>query len=101
MTFYSTTKRIYKAVLPNPVRKAIYRSLPAPLKVVRARIIRELGKLAEHDEIYDEKYYGGFLVESIEKSYEVIAGSIVNVFSPKSVVDVGCSASDGIPQRTV
>jgi len=83
------------------VRQAIYRSLPAPLKVVRARIIRELWKLAEHDEIYDEKYYGGFLVESIEKSYEVIAGSIVNVFSPKSVVDVGCSASDGIPQRTV
>ena len=90
MTLYSITKRIYKAILPNTVRRALYINMPKPLKVARAYIIRELGKFAEHDEIYDEQYYTGFLVPSIEKSYEVIAGSIVKVFSPKSVVDVGC-----------
>jgi len=76
--------------LPNRVRQAIYRSLPTRLKIVRARIIRELGKWAKHEEIYDEEYYTGFLVPSIEKSYEVIADSIVKAFSPKTVVDVGC-----------
>jgi SAM-dependent methyltransferase len=90
MSFYSTIKQTYKAVLPEFIRSAIYRSLPRPLKAARAHILRELGKLAEHDELYDDKYYNDFLVPSIEKSYEVIAESIVKVFSPRSVVDVGC-----------
>lgn len=90
MTFYSSTKRIYKAVLPNPVRKAIYRSLPMPLKLARAYIIRQLQKSATLDEIYDERYYTDALDARLEKSFQVIAKSIVTVFSPKSVVDVGC-----------
>lgn len=90
MSFYSIVKRTYKTVFPETVRDLTYKYMPRPLKAAKAYIIRELGKLAEHDELYDDKYYTGFLVPSIEKSYEVIAESIVTVFSPKSVVDVGC-----------
>jgi SAM-dependent methyltransferase len=90
MTLYSIIKRVYKAVLPNAVRRALYINMPKPLKVARAFLIRELGKFAEHDELYDEKYYEGYLAPGIGKSYEVIAESIVKRFSPESVVDVGC-----------
>jgi len=36
VSFYSTVKTIYKTVLPNPLRKAIYRNMPQPLKVAEA-----------------------------------------------------------------
>jgi SAM-dependent methyltransferase len=90
MSFYLIVKTTYKTVLPNAVRVAIFRNMPESLKMMRAYLIRELGKYAKHDELYDEKYYEGFLVPSIAKSYEVIAESIVRSFSPKSTVDVGC-----------
>jgi cyclopropane fatty-acyl-phospholipid synthase-like methyltransferase len=64
--------------------------MPMPLKLMRNSAIRRLEKSAEYDEIYDEKYYTDVLDSSYKKSCELIAESIVKVFSPKSVVDVGC-----------
>ena len=90
MTFYSITKRIYKAVLPSPVCQAIYRSMPKPLKAVRAYLIRELEKSGKHNEIYDESFYAAYLYPEMVNSYQWISKSIVEMFSPKSVVDVGC-----------
>jgi SAM-dependent methyltransferase len=91
MTFYSVTKTIYKTVLPNSVRKMIFRSMPRQLKLLRDCAIRKLEKSAEYDEIYDKKYYiDGGLDPVYKKSCQVIAESIVKVFSPKSVIDVGC-----------
>ena len=90
MSFYSTIKRTYKTVLPNAVRAAIFRSMPKSLKLMRDSVIRGLEKSANYDDIYNEKYYTDVLDSSYKKSCEVIAESIVKVFSPKSVVDVGC-----------
>lgn len=90
MSLYSIVKTSYQELLPNAVREAIFRNMPKSLKMMRAYLLREIGKFAKHDELYNEEYYEGFLVPSIEKSYEVIAESIVRTFSPKSIVDVGC-----------
>lgn len=90
MSFYSIVKAIYKTVLPNSARKVIYRSMPKPLQMVKDFVIRKLQKSAGYDEIYDEKYYTDGLDPIYEKSCEVIAQSIVKVFSPKLAVDVGC-----------
>ncbi len=56
MSFYSVAKTIYKTVLPNAVRKAIFRIMPKSLKLMRHSFIRKLEKSAEYDELYDEKY---------------------------------------------
>lgn len=91
MSFYSTVKTIFKMVLPKTVRKVIFRNMPRSLKLLRDSAIRKLEKSAEYDEIYDEKYYiDGGLDATYKKSCEVIAESIVTVFAPRSVVDVGC-----------
>lgn len=90
MSFYSTIKTIYKTVLPNAVRKAIFRSMPKSLKLMRHSVIRRLEKSAEYDELYDGKYYTDGLDATYKRSCEVIAESIVKVFHPKSVVDIGC-----------
>ena len=90
MSFYSVLKTSYKTFLPKPVRKAVYRHMPKTLKAVRKAAIRKLEKSVEFDDIYDEKYYTDVLSPRWEKSFEVIAESIMKVFSPRSVVDVGC-----------
>lgn len=90
MSFYSTIKTIYKTVLPKTVRKAIFRSMPKPLRVARDSIIRKLERSAGYDDIYDIKYFTDGLDAAYNRSCEVIAESIVKAFCPKSVFDVGC-----------
>lgn len=94
MTLYSTMKTIYKTVLPNTLRKAVYRNTPKPLRAAKAYLIRRLEKTAEYDEIYDEEYYTDGIDSVYRKSCEVIAESIVRAFSPKFIVDVGCGAGE-------
>lgn len=90
MSFYSIVKRTYKTILPNIVRRAIYRITPGPLKRARGYIIHKLQQSAGFDEIHDGEYYTYASDARFEKSFEVIAESIVKIFAPKSVVDVGC-----------
>jgi len=90
VTIYSITRTIYKKTFPYKVRKLIYRNMPSPVKTLRSHVLGTLEKSAGHDEIYDAGYYTDGMNERVEKSFEVIAESIVKVFSPKSVVDVGC-----------
>lgn len=94
MTLYSTMKTIYKTVLPNTLRKAVYRNTPKPLRAAKAYLIRRLEKTAEYDEIYDEEYYTDGIDSVYRESCEVIAESIVRAFSPKFIVDVGCGAGE-------
>lgn len=94
MTLYSIIKTIYKTVLPNTLRKAIYRHTPKPLQVAKVYLLRRMEKKAEYDEIYDEKYYTDGIDSVYRKSCEVIAESIVRAFSPKFIVDVGCGAGE-------
>jgi 2-polyprenyl-3-methyl-5-hydroxy-6-metoxy-1,4-benzoquinol methylase len=90
MYFYSAIKRSYKKLLPNSVRSAIFRNMPKSLKLMRDSVIRKLERSAKYDEIYDERYYTDGLDSQYEKSCKVIADSIMKVFCPKSVIDVGC-----------
>lgn len=90
MSVYWVLKTSYKKLLPNVLRKAIYRHMPKTFKAARNVAIRRLEKTADFDDIYDEKYYTDVLSPRWEKSFEVIAESIVRTFSPRSVVDVGC-----------
>ncbi len=90
MSLYSILKTTYKTILPNAVRKSIFKNMPKPLKTMRDSAIRKLENTAKYDDLYDEKYFTDGLDETYKKSCEVIAESIVVVFAPKSVVDVGC-----------
>jgi len=73
MSLYSIIKGTYKTVLPASVRNIIYRSIPRPLKVARACVIRKLQELAEYDRMYDDEYYNYALEASYEKACEVLA----------------------------
>jgi len=90
MSVYGTVKRIYKIVVPNHIRRWLFSVTPYPLKRIRNHAIRILEKTAEHDEIYDIDFYDETREIYMANSIDVIAGSIVEVFSPKSVVDAGC-----------
>jgi SAM-dependent methyltransferase len=90
MSLYSSTKTIYKTVLPKAVRGVIFQMMPRRLKIVRDSFIRRLQRSAEHDTLYDKKYYTDGLDAAYKESCEVIAESIVRVLAPQSVVDVGC-----------
>ncbi|MHC4748935.1 MAG: methionine biosynthesis protein MetW [Planctomycetota bacterium] len=90
MSFYSVVKTSYKTLLPNAVRAAIFRNMPKSLKLMRDSVIRKLEKSAKYDDIYDEQYYTDGLDPLYEKSCELIVESIMKVFCPKSVIDVGC-----------
>lgn len=90
MSFYSNVKKVYVTVFPMAVRQLTYTHMPKCLKVVRSSIIRKLEKSAEFDEIYDENYFFKGKDPVYERSCQVIAENIVKVFSPKSVIDVGC-----------
>ena len=90
MSVYSTVKRIYKFLVPKRVRRSFFLLMPLPLKRLRHRLIGILEKTAEHNEIYDVDYYNELVDEYMANSSGAIAESIIEVFSPKSVVDVGC-----------
>lgn len=91
MSFYSVAKTTYKTIFPNTLRKIIWRHTPISLKRVKSSIIRKLEKSIAFDERYDETFFTDRLShERQNKSYEVVAEGIIKVFSPRSVVDVGC-----------
>lgn len=90
MSFYSIVKKIYKTMFPKTMRDWTHKYMPRPLKASKAYIIRELEKSGKHNEIYDESFYATYLYPEMVNSYQWIAKSIVEMFSPKSVVDIGC-----------
>ena len=90
MSFFSIVKTAYKKTLPKKARRWVYMHTPDCLKAAKAYAIRELERLGKHNEVYDKDYYAAFLYPEMVKSHEGIAESIVKIFSPKSVVDVGC-----------
>jgi SAM-dependent methyltransferase len=90
MSLYSTVKKWYKKLIPRSTRHAVWRAMPRTFKILRSRLIALLQNTAEHDEIYDNEYYTGLVDPCMTISCEVIAKSIIDAFSPKSVVDVGC-----------
>ena len=92
MSLYGVLQTVYRSIVSKSIRHAIYVTSPLPLKKVRAHMIRTLEALAKHDEIYDEEYYISTVDRHMAKSCNVIAESIVSVFSPSSAIDVGCGS---------
>lgn len=90
MSFYHIVKAGYKRCFPKAWRNRIYIAMPHFVKVIRARVISLLEKCANHDEIYDKEYYIDCVDQYMARSCETIAQSIIDSFSPKSAVDVGC-----------
>jgi len=88
MSLYRIINTTYKSLLPKWLRHKIYLFLPC--KRLRSRLIKVLEKVAEHDEIYDRRYYLEHEEPSMAGAADVIAESIVSEFSASSVVDVGC-----------
>lgn len=89
-TLYSVCKRVYKRVVPAPVRHAAFTALPAPVRNWRGRLLSRLERTARHDEIYDEAYYAQFVEPGMSVSAHRMADSIIAEFAPKSLADVGC-----------
>ena len=90
MSLYSIVKKVYKKLFPKAVQDLTYKYIPDWLKVMRNSFVRRLARSAEFDEIYDEYYFFKGEDPVYNKSCQVIAESIVKVFSPRSVIDVGC-----------
>jgi predicted TPR repeat methyltransferase len=65
-------------------------TLPLPLKKPRSFFISLLQSTAKYDEIYDEEYFSDIVYPYMANSCDVIADSIIEVFSPQMMVDVGC-----------
>jgi SAM-dependent methyltransferase len=90
MSLYNRVKRIYKRLVPKPLRHATFLVMPLPLKRLRHHLIRILERWGKHDEIYDANYYSEIVDMYMVDSCDTIAESIIDAFSPRSVIDVGC-----------
>ena len=87
MSMYGVLNRIYKKI-PYKIRNAIYRYVPG--KKLRIRLIHNLGKDAEHDEIYDKYFYIEKEEPYMLQSVDIISDTIMEVYKPASVIDIGC-----------
>jgi len=90
MSLYSAVKAIYKKLLPRSMRAWSFRNTPMVLKKLRRHLIRVLEQTAEHDEIYDVDYYNEVVEKYMAESSDTIADTIIQAFSPRTAVDVGC-----------
>ena len=88
MSLYQIVKAGYKRFVPKAARNTIYTAMPTSLKILRNKLVRLLEKAAHHDEIYDKEYYTATVDPYMVTSCDMIAESIVNMFFPKSAVDV-------------
>jgi SAM-dependent methyltransferase len=97
MTLYGTLRQVYKTFIPARFRQSatdrnsVVFYLVNPIKSL-------VWRLAQHDQIYDEKYYSEIMEPLAKKSAAVMAESIVSEFHPSFVVDVGCGAGELLRQ---
>jgi cyclopropane fatty-acyl-phospholipid synthase-like methyltransferase len=87
---YATVKSIWRATAPRSLNYIVF---SGQSKFSRA-ILKLKGALentANHDELYDAEYYQSH--ESLlEVSSAAIVASLIEHFSPTSVIDVGCGS---------
>ena len=89
-SIYRAVRSVYHTVLPESVKDWL-RDRSNPLNGPFRRIKLTLEKGAEHDEVYDATYYEG-VDEVTRRVAGPIATSVMEKFSPKTVVDVGCGS---------
>jgi SAM-dependent methyltransferase len=87
---YRTVRTIYHSLMPEPLRDRIYQLSPAPVKLLKRRVVAVFEKDANHDDIYNDAYYGKFVEPTMQISAIAIAESVAGAFAPRLVVDLGC-----------
>lgn len=90
MRGYRTVRTMYHTLLPESLRDRLYDWSPTPIKSVKRRVVAAFEKDADHDDIYDDAYYGKFVEPTMQISAAAMSNSIVDVLSPRRVIDVGC-----------
>jgi SAM-dependent methyltransferase len=90
MKGYRTVRGVYHAIMPEPIRHQLYLWSPPAVKSIRRRVVAAFERDADHDDIYNDKYYGTIVEPTMQISATAMATSIVTAFSPGRVVDVGC-----------
>lgn len=90
MTAYGAVKRAYSTVIPARVRQRLYLWTPAPLKTLRNRALTWASRGAQHDEIYDREYFDRIIEPAIRGAAEAISDTIMELYRPRTVIDVGC-----------
>lgn len=79
---FTILKHVYR-LLPTPLRKT------GPLHRLAFRIMEKVG---DRNDIYSPKYYQTMVEPYARRSVPQMAQSIVETFSPASVIDVGCGS---------
>lgn len=75
----------------NNLVRLIKAAIPSSIRFSRAgRVAEHL--IRDHDSIYNEDYYRDVVEATSVSSAPVMASSMVRLFSPKTVVDVGCGS---------
>ena len=90
MTAYVILKNTWTSILPLCVRRILWSATPSTIKKLKVRLLQQLSRNAEHDDIYDEDYYTQLVEPTMLRSCTVMARSIFNEYAPRSVIDVGC-----------
>lgn len=90
-SLYKIVKCVYDMVVPVRWRPYLHNDRVAIGKMC-VPILRLLERGAQHDEIYDRKYYQRNSDSSAARSFEVMARTLVDLYNPRSVIDVGCGA---------
>ena len=89
MGYYAILKSAFRATLPKSIRRMTW-DRRYPFYRVLDPLKHLLQRHAKHDEVYDRSYYEETVEPSILRSAPIMARSVLEVFGPKSVVDVGC-----------
>jgi SAM-dependent methyltransferase len=90
--FYLTLKRLFRTVVPDGVQRWFWNK-SNPFARYAVLIKSALEATADHDALYDDKYYK--LVDfEMGRSAEVISNSIFDQFRPATAIDVGCGTGN-------
>jgi SAM-dependent methyltransferase len=85
---YATAKRVFRTVVPDRVQSWLW-SKSNPLSHYAVMIKSALELTANHDAIYDDKYYERMQAE-LANSPAVMSRSIFDQYHPATAIDVGC-----------
>ena len=76
--------------MPEVLRDQLYYWSPPRVRALKRRVVAAFERDADHNDIYDDVYYGKFVEPTTQMSAATMAHSIATAFSPRRVIDVGC-----------
>jgi len=87
---YVSIKLLYRRVIPRSLDQFFFNGRSGVSRAILAAKYK-LESTAGHNEMYDTEYYKRQEIEMAESS-KAIAASLIEHFSPDSVIDVGCGS---------